>query len=460
MVRLVVQGASKARRSRSLQSRLRPRHEVRCPHEKNKSSVFPRCDMHLLIYMGLLLIFVNNSVLFRSAHRNRVLSKKEELASFFKADSIPTIDWNTTTYSKPWVMFYHIYIPLNNATSRKKSLDIVREQIRDIGGSFVGGNGLSDGDSQTIVYYSTVGGTFEDGWMGLLCEQHELDCREIGRYETGHETLTLDQVRNFCTAHPEKLVSYTHTKGSFHPEGAGGPGNQDRWRRHMTAAATSQQCTESLEESQSTCNACGLLFSPFPSEHFPGNAWVAKCSYVKNLLPSKKLRQKRQILLDNLRGEGLWARLFPTSTAFVGTDRYMSEHWVGSSPNITPCDVSRELHMDYWLEDTRNTTQDFEWSMAPRFPFNDSLAVWDVNFDILKKPHKRMREYFLLPGHLHRWIREYNATPSAESWVWSWYLDAQRWEKRVRKDGNLAVSKFIENSLRNMTQKEPSTISI
>ena len=54
-------------------------------------------------------------------------------------------------------------------------------------------------------------------------------CIHLGHWhnETGMEEITLGYLHRFCLAHPEQLVAYVHTKGSYHNQGPGqGGGSQ------------------------------------------------------------------------------------------------------------------------------------------------------------------------------------------------------------------------------------------
>ena len=82
--------------------------------------------------------------------------------------------------------------------------------------------------------------------------------------------------------------------------------------------------------------------------------------------------------------------------------------------------------------------------MAPHHPLSPRPGYWwplqrSKIHQILKDKDSRMREYFLLPGYLHKWIHLYNATPPASSWVWSWYPDSKVWQQRVEELGTNVI---------------------
>jgi hypothetical protein len=83
-----------------------------------------------------------------------------------------------------------------------------------------------------------------------------------------------------------------------------------------------------------------------------------------------------------------------------GLDRYSTEHWVGSHPDLTPCDLGNEHIMRYL---TPNRHPDYKWNLGPtemhRYApdgIRDYAFEERVQHDVLL----RLREYFLLPGNL------------------------------------------------------------
>jgi hypothetical protein len=186
-------------------------------------------------------------------------------------------------------------------------MDIIKEQIVQVSQSYANtallqrrNGGSNTASAGLTIYYNVIGGQLDPQWMSNYCQDiamvagggagsSGMTCHLMQHYESGHEMLTLDRVYEFCTMHPTMSVIYIHTKGSFHYQGSG-PGfhGQDYWRRHMTTASLSRACLTHLHEESgndnnsnnattSACNACGMLFQPFPAQHFAGNSWAAKC---------------------------------------------------------------------------------------------------------------------------------------------------------------------------------------
>jgi hypothetical protein len=187
--------------------------------------------------------------------------------------------------------------------------------------------------------------------------------------------------------------------------------------------------------------------------------WTAKCSYVRKLLPPKTFEAQIDSLFKKTRELQKKGRIVNGLYPFIkagtepykgrfGLERFALEHWVGSHPDLQPCDVCGNLAGDLkdWGEnggDQRNES-DFIWSMAPHHPLSPRPGYWwplqrSRIHQILKDKDSRMREYFLLPGFLHKWIHLYNATPPASSWVWSWYPDSKVWQQRVDELGTNVI---------------------
>ena len=165
-----------------------------------------------------------------------------------------------------------------------------------------------------------------------------------------------------------------------------------------------------------TCNICGLQFWPVGGvPFFPGNMWTAKCSYVQKLLPPSGFETQMDSVLKkaiDLQNEGRIVNGI-YSSAMAGSlqhknlfalERYASEHWIGSHPDLQPCNVSGSLagNLFVWIRKVHNENE-FVWSMAPHHPLLPTPDYWQPLrgsqiHEILKAEDRRMREYFLLPG--------------------------------------------------------------
>jgi hypothetical protein len=151
------------------------------------------------------------------------------------------------------------------------------------------------------------------------------------QYESAFEQVTLQRLHDFChhiTDNKSFRVVYLHNKGSLNDR----DGQNQIWRRHMTAAVTSQDC---LEPPDDACNVCGLQFWPQWSTFIPGNMWTAKCSYVKQLLPPNQFESHMQELAEQTRHRNetgqLTIRMFPANEDQLGLGRFATEHWIAVS---------------------------------------------------------------------------------------------------------------------------------
>lgn len=134
--------------------------------------------------------------------------------------------------------------------------------------------------------------------------------------------------------------------------------------------------------------------------------------------------------------------LFPMEAHYTGKRRYESEHWLGSHPDLRPCDVSVEANKNYWLEQDRDFAKEFSLAMAPRHNISANWLWWSYTSKnaTLADPVARLRDYFLLRGILYRSLAFYNKIPERNSWVWKWFPDADMWGMAIDKFGGPAVA--------------------
>jgi hypothetical protein len=91
---------------------------------------------------------------------------------------------------------------------------------------------------------------------------------------------------------------------------------------------------EDLGES-STCDTCSMLFDPLPGPHYPGNMWVARCSYIAKLQPLTTYQQRHQAVdswIQDQTDKNVFVKddsIFEFRSNTVGRDRYDAEHWLG-----------------------------------------------------------------------------------------------------------------------------------
>mmetsp|Transcript_73987 Transcript_73987/g.214063 ORF Transcript_73987/g.214063 Transcript_73987/m.214063 type:complete len:418 (+) Transcript_73987:58-1311(+) len=329
--------------------------------------------------------------------------------------------------SSPLSIFYNVYIPEENATA----IQIVSEQLTQIG------EGLRCVQQAIPLLYTTVGRTLAEASMVSMCGKYsdKISFTHLAHLETGYEEHTLGAVHDYCSAHPRHRVIYLHNKGSYHETI-----DNHHFRRHLTDAVMSNDCIE--HASSEDCNVCGLLFNPFPEPGFPGNMFIAKCSYIRKLVHPTKFTAMKDIFFGKVSkfiADGtLQAAMYNISVDwFFGRNRYALEHWVGSHPALGKvCYVSRTHSPSFWMEHTSFDRNPEHWKFDT--VLHDPPAAWWLAY-AGNAPNDTRREFFLLPGMLLKWFEWYGEVPPPTSWVWSWYPDGEFWRTQVVKYRSRAV---------------------
>jgi hypothetical protein len=183
--------------------------------------------------------------------------------------------------------------------------------------------------------------------------------------------------------------------------------------------------------------------------------FTAKCSYLSKVLSPADYKEKSIQLWDyqhQMKLEGSYYNdLFAWAPNHVGYDRYASEHWLGTHPDLVPCDVSSTIVLKHWQkEKERNYLHEFVWNMAPRQPILN--APWDwhnycdktFNITIATANDNRFQQYFLLRGAIYRWTTFYQQIASRSSWVWTWFPDGSRWYNAVQRYGLNVLQEVIQ----------------
>ena len=341
-------------------------------------------------------------------------------------------------------LFYNIYIHPTDAKHIHAAREILLEQLQQVGNS-----PLLRHHSNVTLFYSVIGGALNPALMTEVCAPQGLHCVLLRHEPEGHEGLTLDRLHDFCLQNPHQTVLYLHTKGSFHLEDL--LGGQHQWRRHMTAAITQRECWQPPKD---TCNVCGLVFQPIPGEHFPGNMFAAQCHYVRRLPQPSTLLAQREALYQEVQpklernGSFVSTMCNFEATNTFGRDRYSLEYWIGMHPTLVPCDMATEANMDVWKE-PGDLTGNFRWGLAPKRPIEDKGWVFHIYCPmpdaLWKELDLRLREYFLLPGHLYRWMKEVGEFPPDDSWIWKWFPDGAYWKKSIAERGDKALDAFAKD---------------
>lgn len=352
-----------------------------------------------------------------------------------------------STRNPPWAVFYNIYTRPETEhqegaeVSVRKALKIVEEQLAQLADSYAARK-YASANMKLPVYFNTIGSPLAKRYTNKFCSKHRdyMTCTHMQHYDSAFEEVTLQRVHDYCHAFPRNRVVYIHSKGTYNIRWSIRHGGQNQyWRRYMTHAVSHKDC---LEPPDSTCNLCGLFFTPVPWLHLSGNFFTADCGYITKLLPLTQYRHKLRDLAVIARQQAnesrLTFQLFPPSDAYLGLDRYASEHWPGSHPDLVPCDLSLKRNINFWKRDVTsvdsintlnessiagNMEEYLNFSLAPR-PWVDPQPMTNVAKD------KRIREYYLLAGNLLKWnyLYEGRALPSDQSWIWSFFPDGEEWK--------------------------------
>jgi hypothetical protein len=383
---------------------------------------------------------------------SELVREREQLKAKYKP-----IDFNLQD-SPPWAVFYNVYAA-EKENDKKHAIWIMKEQLRQLSNSYA-----NQKEQKLSVFVNTIGSPVQ---LNETCPD-SLNCIHMDHYTQAFEEVTLHRVHEYCVANPDKKVIYIHSKGSYNARS----GNNDYWRRHMTMIVSRQECLEPPNDIQ--CDVCGLYFAPVPWFHYPGNMFSAKCSYVKNLLPIEEFRIRINDMAEKLRrhkNESLILfNMWDDIDAYLGLDRYSSEHWVGSHPSMVACDMSKVRKAAFWMKQ-RDVEKNVELSLAPRA--NEYVLKYGIeyyrNFTEAKgiltgleqypecyqfDDSFRMREYYLLAGHMHNWIQLYNTTPGNSSWIWEYFPDGKVWRNGAHKYGSNVIEAMLAPYMN--FNKEPS----
>ncbi|GKY93012.1 hypothetical protein MPSEU_000269700 [Mayamaea pseudoterrestris] len=318
---------------------------------------------------------------------------------------------------------------------------IVAEQLEQIALSTV-----------QVVYYITQGPVEHEliantSMIQIMCDRLDLRC-----YYKGHVTskaATLQQMYEYCSSlndedHAAQIVSYIHS--SPRVTNSEIPVNR-RLRNILTESALSQECMSALQQPPyEQCNVCGLQFATDHALRFEGDMWTATCAYVRKLVPPNKFHESlqrvvKEVLVQRSRGE-VMTNLYPDDRLKLEIEASTMEQWIGSHPDLMPCDLgSSGVDFSNYLSVTYQT-EDLVWRQAPRQSAHDMLSG-SPNKMVLERTEYRLREYHLLPGHLLKWRGLYSALPGPDSFVWDVFPDGAFWYLTVEKYGLSAIETVV-----------------
>lgn len=202
---------------------------------------------------------------------------------------------------------------------------------------------------------------------------------------SGNEIETLGLLWDYCNAHPQQKVVYIHSKGSFHPSE-----KNTASRQFLTRGVLSKECMN-LPDS---CNVCSSRMSPIPHPHTPGNMWLARCRYVKELIDPRKFEEKMNMIPIHSK------HLQPC----IGQGRFAAEHWVHSHPTVSACDLSEDENYVWGYDHIPPADFEMNLKMAPRFPYDYYVREGcghkkQNRTKAIEEGMSRLNEYKLLYGN-------------------------------------------------------------
>jgi len=318
-----------------------------------------------------------------------------------------------------------------------------------------------EGRTRGVVYYTSIGNetALPPDRVSALCRRlhPKLECRRLVHLPNATEAATLSRLHEYCAgpaaAPPSARVIYLHSKGSYHDHG-----KQRPWRRSLTAAALHPDC---LHPPDDRCHVCGAQFYTMWGAMFPGNMWTARCDYIRRLLPPVEggaYARRREEAVGRflaLRAAGVMENTLGWhQDVFFGLDRYQWEHWVGSHPDIVPCDLHDPATVAFWDMTQVEVGEDrYRWGVGPRRHMVFDRPAINGPSGQAKQHHagqrgsdSNFRQYHYTVGHLLRWIGLYGAVPSLDAWAWDHFPVGDQWRDLVAEHGTASVDVVIEQS--------------
>jgi len=261
------------------------------------------------------------------------------------------------------------------------------------------------------VFFSRFGDL--EKWPFKKCKNKgSRQCVEITAREQGDEVLTIDYLYNYCRENIDHRVIYMHSKGSFTKSW-----NNRLLKNILTKAIFSDECLLEMGSNEMDCNTCSSQFSGFPA-HYPGNMWVADCDYINKLIPPLEFEPKKQgiaklmnesvhkVSPDNPLDDRWVMELDDGPTlhfhnvskwmiyrpSWIGIDRYATEHWLGSHPEMKPCEVFSP----------KNGVPTFSYDTLKR----KRVFADEVTTKLETAPGETFKQQWNHPYRLHPWYRK------------------------------------------------------
>ena len=226
------------------------------------------------------------------------------------------------------------------------------------------------------IFYNTLGGEHVIGDMADFANRYYYSSSKfshISHHSKGWETLTLTHLYDFCQVNPNSKVLYFHDKGSFHKISISEE-KQLQFAKYLNCFVLNTHCLKALDD----FDVCGMRFSPIPSPHYSGNYWWATCAYVNRLIrpDSHRWNATFNTAMEHFKGN-----------SYIGTDRFFSEMWIASAPNVKPADC---------MPTSPNSVDNYLFSS--KFT-NEITLLYSPMCNISRSLKRKMRQQKPLPRH-------------------------------------------------------------
>ena len=115
------------------------------------------------------------------------------------------------------ILFYNMFIP-EDPEAANHAIDVITEQLTQVATSL---QKLDKSKQRAVLYYNLIGNEHaypEEKLVALCSELHsQLSCKQIGFYETASESVTLQDIWDFCQSEDvsDTRVTYIHSKGRY-----------------------------------------------------------------------------------------------------------------------------------------------------------------------------------------------------------------------------------------------------
>ena len=105
--------------------------------------------------------------------------------------------------------------------------------------------------------------------------------------------------------------------------------------------------------------------------------------------------------------------------SFIGAGRYCAERWVGSHPDVRPCDLYKPAVPMAGYHGLENAlSMPMQWHLAPR----EKMEFY-VRYQYT--PTKNILGWGIdLASRVAEWDAIYGAVPGKDSWVWNYFSTA------------------------------------